>query len=159
MKILIISDTHRKNEDFEKVLKATGPIDLLVHCGDVEGGEYYFSKAVDCPSYIVQGNNDYFSPLSPEVLFDAEGYRIWVTHGHKHFVSINRAFLVEEAKDRQANIVFFGHTHCPVVECVDGIWLVNPGSLSYPRQEGRRYTYAVAELNSESEPTITIHSL
>ena len=40
MKILIVSDTHRHNENFLKVLEKTGPIDMLIHCGDVEGSEY-----------------------------------------------------------------------------------------------------------------------
>ena len=37
MKVLIVSDTHRKNENFLKVLERVAPIDMLVHCGDIEG--------------------------------------------------------------------------------------------------------------------------
>ena len=45
MKILIVSDTHRHNENFLKVLEKTGPIDMLIHCGDVEGSEYLIARS------------------------------------------------------------------------------------------------------------------
>ena len=32
----------------------------------------------------------------------------------------------------------YGHTHMPVIENEDGILVINPGSLTYPRQRGRR---------------------
>ena len=46
-----------------------------------------------------------------------------------------------EGAARGADIVIFGHTHRPVARHEDGIYLFNPGSLSYPRQEGRRPSY------------------
>ena len=39
MKILIVSDTHRKNDNYLKVLQMVGPLDMVVHCGDAEGSE------------------------------------------------------------------------------------------------------------------------
>ena len=37
MKILIVSDTHRRDGNLTQVLDMVGQIDLLIHCGDVEG--------------------------------------------------------------------------------------------------------------------------
>jgi len=37
MKALIISDTHRRNDNFLKVIEQVAPVDLVIHCGDVEG--------------------------------------------------------------------------------------------------------------------------
>ena len=37
MKILIISDTHRKHDNLLKVLERECPVDLLIHLGDAEG--------------------------------------------------------------------------------------------------------------------------
>lgn len=37
MKILIVSDTHGRHRNLEEVLDREGPIDMLVHLGDVEG--------------------------------------------------------------------------------------------------------------------------
>ena len=39
MKILVVSDTHRHNENLLTVLKKIGHIDLLIHLGDSEGSE------------------------------------------------------------------------------------------------------------------------
>ena len=39
MKILIVSDTHGRERNLEKVLEKTEPIDHLIHLGDVEGSE------------------------------------------------------------------------------------------------------------------------
>ena len=33
---------------------------MLIHLGDVEGGEDYIEALADCPVHIVRGNNDSF---------------------------------------------------------------------------------------------------
>ena len=40
MKVLIVSDTHRRNENYIKVLEQVSPVDMVIHCGDIEGSEY-----------------------------------------------------------------------------------------------------------------------
>ena len=59
---------------------------------------------------------------------------------------MNLAGVFDEAAARNCQAVLFGHTHKPVVEEQNGIVAVNPGSLSYPRQEGRKPSYAVMEI-------------
>ena len=39
MRILIVSDTHRKHENLKRVLENVSPVDLLIHLGDAEGYE------------------------------------------------------------------------------------------------------------------------
>ena len=60
MKILIVSDTHRKNDNYFDVLKLENP-NLVIHCGDAEGSEYALTQGAKCPVKIVLGNNDFFS--------------------------------------------------------------------------------------------------
>ena len=48
MKILIVSDTHKKNENYFKVLEMHHP-DMVIHCGDAEGSEYALPAAAKCP--------------------------------------------------------------------------------------------------------------
>ena len=69
MKVLIVSDTHRQNENFVQVVDREEPIDLLIHCGDIEGSEYLISQRAGCPVYMVAGNNDFFSDLPREKEF------------------------------------------------------------------------------------------
>ncbi len=44
MKILIVSDTHGRDTALKHLLEQVKPIDMLVHCGDVEGSEDYIRK-------------------------------------------------------------------------------------------------------------------
>ena len=68
MKILIISDTHRKHDNLLKVLERECPVDLLIHLGDAEGYEDYIAEQAGCPVEVVAGNNDFFSSLPREKL-------------------------------------------------------------------------------------------
>lgn len=158
-KILIVSDTHRKNENYLKVLKKEGPLQLVIHCGDVEGSEYALSAAAECPVEMVAGNNDVFSSLPMERELRIGAYKIWVTHGHHYYVSMGYDVIKEEAKMRGMNVVMFGHTHRPVVEVGSTLTVINPGSLSYPRQEGKRPSYVVMEIDEKGEATYTLKYL
>lgn len=160
MKILIVSDTHRKNDNYLRVLQMHAPIDMVIHCGDSEGSEYTLTEAADCPVQIVLGNNDFFSQLPRELEFNIEKYKVWVTHGHNYYVSMGNETIKKEAQARGADIVFYGHTHRPVIDrASEGIIAVNPGSLSYPRQDGHRPSYAIMEIDREGEAHFTISYL
>ena len=66
MRILIVSDTHGRESNLERVLEEVGNISHLIHLGDVEGQEDYIEAIADCPVHIVSGNNDFFSSLPRE---------------------------------------------------------------------------------------------
>ena len=159
MKILIVSDTHRNNANFLKVVERTAPVDLVVHCGDVEGSEYVICEAAGCPVQMVQGNNDYFSDLPREKEFTIGRYKVWLTHGHNYYIAMNNEIIKEEARARKVDIVMCGHTHKPVVEIEHDITLVNPGSISYPRQDNRRPSYVIMDIDREGEAHYTINYL
>lgn len=148
MKVLIVSDTHRRNENYFRAVERVKP-DLLIHCGDAEGSEHILTNATDCPVQIVLGNNDFFSYLPKELELQIGPFKVWVTHGHNYYVSMGSEIIAREARARGFDIVMYGHTHKPVVNRQEGIIAVNPGSLSYPRQEGRRPSYIVMEVEGE----------
>ncbi len=60
MRVLIVSDTHRHNDNYFRVVEQIKDIDLVIHCGDVEGSEYSIHNSVDCDVLMVAGNNDFF---------------------------------------------------------------------------------------------------
>ena len=151
MKILVVSETHGHDENLEQAVYREAPFDMLIHCGDVEGREIFVEALAECPCCIVSGNNDFFSDLPREEEIDIAGKKFLVTHGHYYGVSLDISGVVDEARSRNCDGVFFGHTHKPVFENVDGILAVNPGSLSYPRQAGRRPSYAVLEAADEGQ--------
>ena len=151
MRILIISDTHRRDENFLKLIERVKPLDMLIHCGDLEENEAVFQEKAGCPTQIIAGNNDFFSSLPREREFQIGKYRVWLTHGHNYYVSMGDSILKEEARARGVDIVMFGHTHKPVLEIGKTLTALNPGSLSFPRQEGRRPSYILMELDRNGE--------
>ena len=127
-----------------------GTPDMLIHCGDVEGSEDFIRSIAGCPVHMVAGNNDFFSDLKKEEEFYIGDYKVWLTHGHNYYVSMGTEFIREEAKSRGVDIVMFGHTHRPYLE-QGKVTVLNPGSLSYPRQEGRRPSYILMELDAKGK--------
>ena len=62
---------------------------------------------------------------------------IFATHGH-HFNAQNLPKL------KDGDILLHGHTHIPCFESVEGIWVVNPGSISIPKN-GSTNSYMIFE--------------
>ncbi len=142
MRILVVSDSHGYEKNLFKIISFVEP-DMLVHCGDVEGGENRIRQKANCPCYFVRGNVDYFSDLPQEAVFEAGPLSVWVTHGHRYGVNGGTKILEQEGRARNAQVVMFGHTHKPYLRKTEGMVLLNPGSVSYPRQEGRKPGYLI----------------
>lgn len=159
MKVLIVSDTHRQNHNLMKVLEKVGKIDLLIHLGDAEGSEEYIALNANCPVEMIAGNNDFFSNLDREKEIQIGSYKVLLTHGHYYYVSVGIEDIKKEAKGRGMDIVMFGHTHRPVIDIDEGITAINPGSLSYPRQEGRVPTYIIMEIDDKNKAHYTLNYL
>lgn len=151
MRVLIVSDTHGKHYNLDRALEEAGKIDMFIHLGDVEGGEDYIEAVVECEKHIVAGNNDFFSQLPREDEFYIGNKKAFITHGHNYSVSMTKEQILEVGKVRGADIVMFGHTHQPYFEQKDGITLLNPGSLSYPRQIGRKGSYMLLDVKPDGE--------
>lgn len=132
---------------------------MVIHCGDAEGSEYAISEKAGCETLIVLGNNDFFSDLPREIETQIGDYRVLITHGHTYYVSMGNERIKLDAAGRGFDIVFYGHTHRPVIDREDQIIAVNPGSLSYPRQEGRRPSYVIMELDRFGEAHFTLNYL
>ena len=45
----------------------------------------------------------------------------------------------------------YGHTHRPLIELEGDIIAINPGSLSYPRQDGKKPSYVIMTLDEDGE--------
>ena len=163
-KILITSDTHRRDGNLLEVIQNEAPFDMFIHLGDAEGSEDMITswckeQNPDCEVYMVLGNNDFFSMLDKEKEIRIGKYKVLLTHGHYYYVSAGLDTLRKEAYSRGMDIVMFGHTHRPLIEYDKELIVINPGSLSYPRQPGRKPSYIMMELDREGEAHFTIHYL
>lgn len=153
MKILIVSDTHRKDDNLKRVLDEHMPLDMLIHLGDAEGSEYLIENWVNegCELKMVLGNNDFFSVLDREIELELGSHKALLTHGHYYNVSLGVENLRQEALERGCDIAMYGHTHRPYLEEGPDVTILNPGSLSYPRQEGRKPSYMILELDDDGK--------
>lgn len=157
MKILIISDTHGDFTNFRKVAERVAPLDLIIHLGDIEGDPYYLSDFAGCPAEVVAGNNDFFSSLEREKIIDIGQYRAFLTHGHRYYVNAGLENLKQHAVNLELDIAMFGHTHVPLLDMGRNVIVVNPGSLTYPRQRNRLPSYVIMEIDSHGEMHFTVN--
>jgi len=152
MKIMIISDTHRQLGYFLDAYEKEKPIDMLFHCGDITGDgpalEEILGPETACA--VVAGNCDSpFDGLPLERNFELCGHRVHMEHGFWPPASTTR--FVRKAKELGADIVLYGHTHRPEVACHEGVWVVNPGSISSPRQADGLHTYVILNVSDDGE--------
>ena len=151
MKVLIVSDTHRKHQYLLEAIARVKNPDMFIHLGDVEGADEYIRGLVDCPALFVAGNNDFYTPLPREKEITIGRYKVLLTHGHYLGVNFGREDIKKYARSLGMDIVMFGHTHKPVIDCDDDIIAINPGSIGYPRQENKRPSYIVMETDSSGD--------
>ena len=158
MKILIISDTHGADQNVSRVLKAEEPVDMMIHLGDIEGTEERLRRmpGIKTAVCMVRGNNDFFSQLEREQEISIGPHKALLVHGHQYGVSMGTEVLREEAIARGCDMAMFGHTHRPFYKKEGGVAILNPGSLSFPRQEGRTPSYIIMEMQDNGEYEVFI---
>lgn len=157
MKILLVSDTHRNDQRFFDLVKKVSPLDLIIHLGDSEGSQEYYRSVLSTKLEIVSGNNDFFSDMEKEKEIVIGNYKIFITHGHYYNVGMGTKTLLEEARARDCNVAMFGHTHKPYMKQKRGVLLINPGSLSFPRQDDRKPTYMIMDVDRFGEAHFTLN--
>lgn len=158
-RVLLISDTHGRLTYFPTALKMAGKVDMILHMGDSLGGLEEISAIAGVPVVGVRGNCDFTPNLERDKEFNICGVPVFMTHGHTYYVSHGMHDLVEEGERRCVSVVCFGHTHVPFFEKIGDILYVNPGSLSLPRQEGHRPTFAVMEIKEDGLPYIYMKTI
>lgn len=130
MRILVTSDTHGDFFSLNQAINEQKSAEIIIHCGDSKDEvqrikELYKDKAV----YAVKGNCDFCSPLNNTELITIEGKKIFITHGHLYNAKMTLYNLCCAAREQDADIVVFGHTHNALNEYDDGLYILNPGSL------------------------------
>lgn len=130
MKILLLSDTHG---NFPLALEAcfiAEPFDLLIHLGDGCDDVTLLKMSGIDKCVNVSGNCDLGSTAPRELIWEGEGIRILLTHGDRYGVKSGLEPLLARSKELNVNATFYGHTHLPLNETIDGILFVNPGTLT-----------------------------
>ena len=150
MTVLIISDTHGSLQNLNRIIPKVQP-DLIYHLGDGQGQEDTISQMADCPVEIVKGNCDFMCDLPRDVFTTLGRHNIMLTHGHMYDVKYSTGELALAALENDCDVVMYGHTHWPEIVQTDKVTIVNPGSISLPRQPGRSPSYIVCDVDKEGD--------
>lgn len=159
MKLMIASDIHGSAFWCEKLVSAyeKSGAERLLLLGDILyfGPRNLFPSCYDTKLVIsmlngikddilcVKGNCDSevdqkvlnFPILSECAEVFADGLTLFMTHGHR-FNKDNLPPL------KKGDVLLYGHTHVPLDITLDGIRIINPGSVSLPR-EGSTHGYVL----------------
>ena len=131
MKIFVVSDTHGQIDKAYRIYEKTGGADLIIHCGDYRDDGKRMSELTGAPVEAVSGNCD---GASRDVrIVGTPAGDIMVTHGHAEGVDYDLNAVLYAAEERGCRAVCFGHTHVSLCEDMNGIYVINPGSLTRPR--------------------------
>lgn len=132
VKVLVLSDSHGNIINMEQAVKEISP-DMIFHLGDCWADAAVLNRMFPHITMVqVPGNCDCVSePL--ERILELEGKRILLCHGHAYNVKSSLLSLEYAAREKKADIVFYGHTHMPALDWNNGVRLYNPGSVGAPR--------------------------
>lgn len=135
-RVVVISDTHGSVRALRDIiLHYQEEAVCFIHCGDGERevqaarGQFPNTRL-----YAVRGNCDYDSSFPAVQQIEVGGQSIFFTHGHLHQVKYTLDRLKDAARNVGANIVLYGHSHCSYTQYDDGLYIMNPGSPTQPRE-------------------------
>ncbi|EFW93858.1 phosphodiesterase, MJ0936 family protein [Haladaptatus paucihalophilus DX253] len=133
--ITIVSDTHSTtgHELSGRTLDAVRNAELVVHAGDFTTAAALDAFEAESSRLVaVRGNNatEAVADRLPEVrTFEENGIRFALTHRKRGGSTALSLF----GREREADVVVFGHTHRHLAERAGEVLLLNPGSYAQPR--------------------------
>ena len=152
MRILVVSDTHGDFYSLKRALDAQPTAEVIIHCGDGAEQYQYLKQVYHAKTVIgVRGNCDWTSKLPPAETVEVGGKTIFITHGHLYQAKFTFAKMVYAAREQNADILLFGHTHQAVTDYIDGLYLMNPGSCS-----GYYATYGTIDITDKGDVVTNI---
>lgn len=126
---IVLSDTHGNNRAILDILDAETSAAGLIHLGDLAEDMEQLASLTSLPRVQVAGNCDPPSLLPREVELSLGTSRLFLTHGHLYSVKGGLARLAAQALQKQCTFAIFGHSHYAAIETVQGVVMINPGTL------------------------------
>ena len=129
MKVLVISDNHSEKNILTEVYDTVKP-DAAIHLGD---SEFPYDDPEMEKFLRVKGNTDRDDSYPETGLLEETG--MFYTHGHLFGIKSDRNTLAEKALETGAKYALYGHSHVAKIEKVQGVYVINPGSITSSRNE------------------------
>jgi uncharacterized protein len=158
VRYLVLSDTHGRVEPAMQVYRRHSeekPLDAIIHLGDFASDAKALAVRLGARVIWVKGNMDgSFSAEDYEIL-ESEAGSILLIHGHMQSVKVNVQRLLYRTEELGCVAVLYGHTHEPSIQNVHGIYMLNPGSLTFPRHG--QGSYAILDTSNGFGATILFY--
>lgn len=140
-KIIVVSDSHGNRRALDGLDGIFAESDFIIHLGDTSSdGNYVRGKYPD-KTVVINGNCDLLGVGEKETVLHIEGVNIFACHGHAYSVKSTLTRLANRARELDCEIALYGHTHDARESEIDGVTLLNPGTLS--RYSQKSYIYLV----------------
>ena len=151
VKVLIVSDSHGRADLLARIVEDVRP-DHMIHCGDFCTS---LDRLPEISRSVARGNCDW-EEVADEQVWEGEGVRFFVVHGHRHQVKRDLSLIRVRAEEKGAQIACFGHSHVPVLKKRGNILLINPGSIAHPREVAHP-SYAVLESEAPRQVRVSYY--
>lgn len=149
MRIVVISDSHGREDLIKRVIEEQPNAELFIFLGDGTRDFHSAMRGVPKEDWCVCGNCDFNSDDDYNMISYVKDVKFYCTHGHQWNVKYDPEQLISEAKRKEIKVLLYGHTHEPYYEYRDGMHIFNPGSLGSPR--GSIYpSYGVIDINGKN---------
>lgn len=142
-RLVIVSDSHGNVKGLEKLLPLIEENHYFVFLGDGIADLGKVLEQADKKTVFCRGNCDFFARVDEDGVLEVENIKIFYCHGHKYGVKLGLNKLARVTKEKGCQIALYGHTHNAKITEMDGVTLINPGSLRLPVGEGGSYCYLV----------------
>jgi putative phosphoesterase len=135
--------------------KHAGQVQMLIHLGDYVKDMRPFQRSYpDLPMHFVGGSFE--SGEEQEKIIDlgpaGANKRIMAMHGHTKDVKEGLQRLFYHAESQGVDACFFGHTHEVFQETQNGVFFMNPGSITFPRNSpGMKGSFGIVTVSPAGE--------
>ena len=129
MRILVLSDSHGDAVSMRMAIQNSSP-DVVIFLGDGMRDWELNLPYIKCrKTAAVKGNCDLYHEYPVKTIEELEGKRIYCTHGYMEGVKYGIEALKKCAREENADIVLYGHTHTAYSSYDNGLYILNPGSV------------------------------
>jgi hypothetical protein len=172
MRIGLLSDTHIPQPVAElpvaELTEAFRGVDLILHGGDIYSLSVLDDLERIAPVLAARGDDDYGATVLDKRVkgrhaLTLGGQVVWLAHERPYIPRMSPEWWQSRVNPEQndfgkPNIVVFGHEHRTVVETIDGVLYINPGSPTFLHYQYGLGTYGILDTDSGS-PSVRILQL
>lgn len=157
-RVIALSDSHgdvRGLRECYELARRSGPVDVAVFLGDgMDDFEQVRPEweAQGTVCYAVTGNNDWRSYEPQEAIFRVGRVVFYACHGHTRYVKYGLDRLWFAARERDAEVALYGHTHRANIDIERGMYMINPGAVCERRPQNAAFVEICVEDNGAVTP-------